>query len=786
VRELGQSSPPAPPRLNGIDFLEVGPDQVTLEVNFVHELAPLPASPPIPVLSVDNVLIEGGVRIRNVQVESVAIAGRVLTVIVNGAGDFSTYTLRLVQSPFDLVTPPGFDPQLSQVEFSFKVDCPSEFDCAPAVVCPEEPLAEPEINYLAKDFASFSRLMLDRLNVLMPGWRERNAADALVALVELLAYVGDHLSYFQDAVATEAYLGTARRRVSIRRHARLLDYFMHDGCNARAWVHLEVEPGGNADGMDLPAGVMLLAGLPEAAVLAPEELAHISRDGLLVFETLHTLALNAAHNRLRFYTWSDAECCLPRGSTRATLQAETGLSLQVGDFLLFEEVRSPATGAEADADPAHRHVVRLTAVELRTDPLDDTPVLDIEWTAADALPFPLCISVLVEGPGGSQLLPDAGVARGNLVLADHGRTIRDEPLLPAVVDRPQSYRPRLAQGPLTHQGPVDLTSAATAMSWEMRSVRPFITLASASETWTPQFDLLGSDRFATEFVVETEANGTAALRFGDDVLGRQPNAGAAFTATYRAGNGRAGNVGAEAIATLVLAGGGITLVRNPLAAAGGQDPESQEVARLAAPHAFRTQERAVTEADYAEVAQRNPRVQKAAATVRWTGSWHTVFVTVDRKGGEPVDAEFEDEMRAYLDRYRIAGYDLEIDGPVFVPLDIKMSVCVKPGYFRSDVKQALLDVFSNREFPNRIRGFFHPDNFTFGQPLFLSQVYHAAMQAAGVASVLATKFQRWDKAANRELENAVLTVGTLEIVRLDNDRNFPENGRIEFVMEGGL
>ena len=36
-------------------------------------------------------------------------------------------------------------------------------------------------------------------------------------LVELLAYAGDQLSYYQDAVATEAYLGTARRRVSARR-----------------------------------------------------------------------------------------------------------------------------------------------------------------------------------------------------------------------------------------------------------------------------------------------------------------------------------------------------------------------------------------------------------------------------------------------------------------------------------------------------------------------------------------------------------------------------------------
>ena len=54
--------------------------------------------------------------------------------------------------------------------------------------------------------------MLDRLALLVPDWRERSPADLGVTLVELLAYVGDHLSYHQDAVATEAYLRTARRR----------------------------------------------------------------------------------------------------------------------------------------------------------------------------------------------------------------------------------------------------------------------------------------------------------------------------------------------------------------------------------------------------------------------------------------------------------------------------------------------------------------------------------------------------------------------------------------------
>ena len=139
-----------------------------------------------------------------------------LVVWVAEPGDFSTYTLRLVQNPKHDDPPAGFDPILSAVDFSFKVACPSDFDCRPARACPTEPLPQPEINYLAKDYASFRQLMLDRMTALMPEWKERNPADLGVALVELLAYVGDYLSYQQDAVATESYIGTARRRAADR------------------------------------------------------------------------------------------------------------------------------------------------------------------------------------------------------------------------------------------------------------------------------------------------------------------------------------------------------------------------------------------------------------------------------------------------------------------------------------------------------------------------------------------------------------------------------------------
>ncbi len=110
--------------------------------------------------------------------------------------------------------------------------------------------------------------------------------------------------------------------------------------------------------------------------------------------------------------------------------------------------------------------------------------------------------------------------------------------------------------------------------------------------------------------------------------------------------------------------------------ADGKDAETMEEVRQFAPQAFRTQKRAVTEEDYETMAEQHEEVQKAAAMFRWTGSWYTVFITIDRKGGRQVDKKFKATIRRHLGQYRLAGYDLEINSPLFVPLDIIVTVCV--------------------------------------------------------------------------------------------------------------
>ncbi len=291
-----------------------------------------------------------------------------------------------------------------------------------------------------------------------------------------------------------------------------------------------------------------------------------------------------------------------------------------------------------------------------------------------------------------------------------------------------------------------------------------------------------------------ESDRIAHLRFGDGNLGKEPSVGTKMLASYRSGNGAAGNVGREAIAYLLPKNGDryselvekITKIYNPLAAQGGVDPEPIAEARLNAPQAFRIRQSCVTEADYVEVMERHAEVQRAAAQLRWTGSWYTVFIAVDRYGGKGIDDEFKRELRDYIMPFRLMAHDLEIVEPTFVPLESALLVEIKDGYFQSSIFRELGKTFGNQDLPSGKRGFFHPDNLSFGQPVYLSQIIKRSMEIAGVDRVEAKRFQVWGRTPQGELEAGIITTEALSIVQVDNNPYTPENGLLEFELKGGI
>jgi predicted phage baseplate assembly protein len=310
------------------------------------------------------------------------------------------------------------------------------------------------------------------------------------------------------------------------------------------------------------------------------------------------------------------------------------------------------------------------------------------------------------------------------------------------------------------------------------------------ETWLPQRDLLESGTDDSQFVVEMDDNGLAHLRFGDGVCGRQPEAGMEFLACYRIGNGTAGNVGAERISKIALRTStveGVSIsARNPLPAQGGTDPEPVAEVKLFAPGAFKKViKRAITAADYATIAERNPKLQQANADLRWTGSWFEAQVAVDPLGTESPDESMLRNVRAHLNHFRRLGHDLAVNAAEYVRLQLAMDICVLPTYQRGHVEAELLDVFSNGVLASGQLGFFNPDNLTFGEGIYLSQIVAAAQAVTGVQSVSVTAFQRLFAPADGELTSGVLKLAPNEIAQLDNDPNFPEHGTLTLNLRGG-
>ncbi|SFN69742.1 putative baseplate assembly protein [Nitrosospira briensis] len=942
------------PDWNGIDFVEVSGDQRSLCVHFFGRVPEH--------IKTGNIRIEGGRRIRDIRAVGVRIERAhdeelddCLHITFDKPGDFSTYRLCLVQealaseegtdeeqhsSESGKAEQPlnGLDPRYSCIDFSFKVSCPSDLDCKADTACPPETFPAPEIDYLAKDYASFRQLILDRLALTMPDWRERHIPDIGITLVELLAYVADYLSYYQDAVATEAYLDTARQRISVRRHARLVDYRMHEGNNARAWVTVWTAT-------DLPPlrakDFYFITGFPDIRtasgdVVNQDDLNRVPSNLYEVFEPLTTVPdeefnFRAAHSEMYFYTWGDNECCLPKGTIRATLldeapaagepqpeeesfperepettgdripeTGETGaetrvggyakaeppehaesyeqseshadqrsgaykekeiepdketaaykpiepsgeagacnppraqdaspakkpapqriLNLQPGDVLIFEEVLGPTTNNPADADPSRRHAVRLTKVTPSIDGLLDKLVLEIEWAFEDALPFSLCLSVRMPAPD-CRRIGNMSVARGNVVLVDHGRHV-DEPVGPvetktiihecacegSVTESTMMaarFNPALKHAPLTFGEPLPPVAPASALlAQDPRRALPRLRLqefvedeaSAAGSVWLPEYDLLDSAAEDRHFVAETDDDGRARLRFGDGDRGRVPAAGVRFTAEYRVGNGPAGNVGRDTINYLVLRestlSADLILPRNPLPAFGGTAPEPAAEVKLFAPHAFRTGlGRAITAEDYATLAARNSNVQNAMAELRWAGSWYEARVAVYPlykeeamdEAGSPLLAEITE----YLYRYRRMGHDLAVTPAHLVPLRLAMEVCVLPQYARGQVKRELLRVFSSTggvKIGEGRQGFFHPDNLSFGGGVHLSQLIAIAKSVEGVETVRVMELQRLGITGRNALETGVLALGPMEIAQLDNDLSFPENGRLELTLRGG-
>ena len=722
--------------------------------------------------------ILGGSLTNQIQVFTVAEDSeddKVLHLTVRPIGDYSTYTLSVVYS--------NIDPIFSEIEFKFRPGCFN--NCAPDWDAPPKPKENPPIDYLAKDYDSFRHTLFSWMTNRVVGWQPTSEADLDQVLLSLFAVAADELSDFQDRVMNEAYLATARKRVSLARHARLMDYHIHQGNQSNTWLVVQV-----SNAHILEKGFLVWTG--------EESLDSTS----VVFITHQRQEVHPLLNEIGLYTWDDAIPALAAGSTSADLKlsqsgeipAKTVKNLIVDGkitHLLIQEHLNPLTGEIPGRDPTRRQLLKLILEETKVlqDPVTGEWFVRVHWEDKDKLQRNYCFTVNCPTDGTTTKVENVSLFHGNLVQVYHGRPIavtfqeRDESL-PLLPEPPLFYERTKQQEAICRLPPIPLLYRDTPPGGE---VPPQSTLEVkvGEDSWEEFIDLIHSDDSDDHFVVETDELGRSWIRFGNGTNGKQLPDGAVVHCTYQIGRGLDGNIGADSLLNFDENNfPNILACWNPFDVTNGREAEPVAEILRRVPQAYRYRQlRAITLKDYENRAAELPEVSRAAAKYYWTGSWRTVRVAIDPVGTSILKEEVREKVARHLEAVRLIGEDLEIRPPQFVPLDIQVFLCIHPNYWIEDIRFILEQEFSDGYTPDGRMAFFHPDRWTFGQALRVSQIIGAVQGVQGVEQVIEVELKRWNEVTPGT--KAAIEVRANEIILVKNNPDRLEDGLIKFDIKGG-
>lgn len=211
------------------------------------------------------------------------------------------------------------------------------------------------IQYRIGDYGSFRRTMIDAIATqpALAGWTARDATDYGMAVIDMWAYLGDILTFYQERIANEAFLRTAVQRDSVMRLAALLDYRPSPGAAATTYVAFFLE---KEKTLQMPIGLRIqsVPGQNEK----PQK-----------FETVEAITADAALNALRAYGVPAPYNPFAQGSKGGPLLVPIGITpgvaLAIFDARGIERKSVAAIDAEDIAWSPGVQRSGLTAVDAR-------------------------------------------------------------------------------------------------------------------------------------------------------------------------------------------------------------------------------------------------------------------------------------------------------------------------------------------------------------------------------------------------------------------------------------
>jgi hypothetical protein len=251
--------------------------------------------------------------------------------------------------------------------------------------------------------------------------------------------------------------------------------------------------------------------------------------------------------------------------------------------------------------------------------------------------------------------------------------------------------------------------------------------------WTEVPTLYDEDPSDQVFSTLNQSDGTTDVLFGDGVEGALlPTGQNNVVADYRIGVGSSGNVGANTLTTLMDRPLGVSGVTNPLAATGGQDPQSIDDIRANAPLTVLTLGRAVSLTDYENYASTFAGIAKAYALWIPSGPGQGVFLTVAGVNGTllPPGNPTLANLVASLQNY--GNPLIPITAQSFLETLFGLTAYIKydPAYDQPTVQAQVLQTLS------QAYGFAAR---TFGQGVSVDEVATVIQAVAGVIAVNVTE-----------------------------------------------
>ena len=683
---------------------------------------------------------------------------------------------------------------------------------------PPTPLTPPDYDTLARDYPALRAMLMERLQFTDPTG-DTSIADLTVTLAELFAHLGDLLHYRLDRIGTETWLSTARRRASVVRHARAVDFPVEPAISAATTIQVVVAA---VDNSDPQATVQPGDTATDAATIDPTATC-------FTLEAAGPQVVRSSHAEVALYDWTEDDAVLTAGATSAVLvrptavpEAEVTDWLPVGSLLAFEVVgvddiaRQRAWVAGTVPTPADvmprpplasrpAQVVTVTSVAKFTDPLrTGVDLLRVFWDASEALAAPVPCSV--DQSAGAVV----GVGRLGMLPAHHGLLV-DGPATLAPIDPLTNLAtdPQTAEvsdyllvlaGPEAAPG---LSHAPGGQPWQLD-----VTLTLPNGTQVPAVrvtSMLRAPAAGFSVVVDADDELPARLRFRTGALGLVPPSGSTVSARYQVGAGPAGNVAANINSRLLrcesapgvpcnwqdVADDNETAVtaRNVTPGTGGAPATPLNDVRRDAPQAYSAApRRAVLISDLPPFAAGVPMVLRATARRSWSGSWPVGIVayeSVPGDEGEAADlaavAQVQTQVQSALDAVRMAGTEVVTVAATPIGILIALTVCLFPGSDPVTARAAILA--SLRPGTPDAPGLFAPGSFRMGTDIYLSAVEATVAALPQVDAVAVTEARRLSDPPGTL--HTVLVMGPAEVAVCDDDPNAPDRGRIQLTVEGG-